>query len=91
MRGVSLVLLAWMLWLSLDRGRPETAVSAKSADLDQALADWSRRGLAPDRIAVELDSTPGPAQRDWLRALRGAGSSLERSGSLEPVAVSGST
>ncbi len=88
LRGASLVLLAWMLWLSLDRGRPETIVTAKSANLDTALIDWSRRGLAPDRIAISLDSTPRPAQRDLLRALRGAGSTVTWSGDLSPVAVS---
>jgi hypothetical protein len=89
LRGVSLVLLAWMLWLSLDRGRTEKVVSAKSAGLEAALADWSRSGLPHDRVAVELDSTPRPAGRDWLRALRGAGSVVTWSGNLDPVAVSG--
>lgn len=88
LRALSLLLLGWMLWLSLDRGRTETVVSARSARLDAALNDWSRSGLAHDRIAVALDSTPRPAQRDWLRALRGAGSTVTWSGDLDPVAVS---
>ena len=88
LRGASLVLLAWMLWLSLDRGRPDTVVTARSSNLDAGLSDWSRRGLAPDRISIQLDSTPRPAQRDWLRALRGAGSSVSWFGNLTPVALS---
>jgi hypothetical protein len=88
LRSVSLLILAWMLWISLDRGRAETVGRAKSANLDAALSDWSRSGVAHDRISVELDSTPRPAQRDWLRALRGAGSTVTWSGDLDPVAIS---
>src|SRR5690349_784365 len=88
LRGASLVLLAWMLWLSLDSGRPDTVVTARSANLGAALGDWSRSGLPPDRISIQLDSTPRADQRDWLRALRGAGSRVTWSGDLAPVAVS---
>jgi hypothetical protein len=87
LRAISIVLLAWMLWLSLDRDRTESVVSAGTGNLDAALDDWSRSGIAPNRIAVELDSTPSPEQRDWLRALRGAGSEVTWSGDLPPVAV----
>lgn len=88
LRVISIVIIAWMLWLSLDRDGAERAVSAGTGDLDAALEDWSRSGLAPNRVAVELDSTPSREQRDWLRALHGAGSAVTWSGDLPPVAVS---
>ncbi len=88
LRVASLGLLASLFWLSLDRGRAERVVSAGSPNLGKALSDWSRTGLAPDRIHVELDSTPSPSHRDWLRALSGAGSRVAWSGELPPVALS---
>ena len=87
LRGVSIVLLAWMLWLSLDRGKPETVVSARSANIGQALRAWSTSGTAPDRIAIQLDSTPTVRDRDWLAALRSAGSALSWSGNLPATGV----
>jgi hypothetical protein len=87
LRGASLLLLAWMLWLSLDRERPDTVVSARSANLGAALRDWSVSGIAPDRIAVSLDRTPSPRERAWLSALARTGSSVSWSGDLAPVAV----
>lgn len=88
LRAVSIVLLAWLLWLSLERGRPDSVVSARSASLGSAVKDWSTSGIAPDRIAVQLDSTPSPMARDWLAALRGAGSEVSWSGNLPAVAIS---
>ena len=88
LRGVSFVLLAWMLWLSIDRGSAERAVSAGSGNLSAAVKDWSAAAIAPDRISVKLDSTPSPAVRDWLRALRGAGSDVSWNGSLAATALS---
>src|SRR5688500_12282971 len=87
LRGVSIVLLAWMLWLSLDRGKPETVASARSANLSAALREWSSAGTAPDRFSVQLDSTPTPQDRDWLAALRSAGSALTWSGNLPAAGI----
>jgi hypothetical protein len=87
LRAVSLAIIAWMLWLSLDRARPETVVSAGSSNLELAARDWSTSGIAPDRIALHLDSTPSPVQRDWLGALLGAGSNVTWSGDLPVIGV----
>jgi len=87
LRAASIVILAWMLWLSLERGRQETFVSAQSANLASALKDWSVAGIAPDRITVEMDSTPSPRERAWLAALRGAGSRVAWNGNLAPVGI----
>jgi hypothetical protein len=88
LRGVSLIILAWMLWSSLDRESAATVVEARSGNLDAAIRDWTSAGLAPDRIVVELDSTPSRLQRDWLRALSRSGSALSWSGDIAPIAVS---
>ena len=88
LRVVSVAVLAWMFWLSLDRARPETFASARSANLNNALRDWTTAGIAPDRIVAQLDSTPSDIDRDWLRALRSSGSSVTWRGELVPVALS---
>ena len=87
LRATSLLVLAWMLWLSLDRGRPERVVSARSSNLIQALRDWSSSGVAPDRAAIRLDSTPSQVERDWMRALARSGTSVTWNGSLPASAV----
>ena len=87
LRAASILLLAWMFWLSLDRERPETVVSAGSANLGTALRDWSVAGIAPDRIAVDLAGTPLPRERAWLSALARSGSKVSWSGDLAPVGV----
>lgn len=87
LRAVSIALLAWMLWLSLDRGKPETVASARSANLGAALRAWASAGTAPDKISIQLDSTPVPRDRDWLAALRSAGSGVSWSGDLPAAGV----
>ena len=88
LRAISLAVLALMLWLSLDRGRPERAVSARSANLAAALRDWSSAGVAPDRAAIQLDSIPSAVERDWMRALAHSGSKVDWKGDLPASAVS---
>ena len=88
LRALGITILALMLWLSLDRGRPERVVSARSANLGPALRDWSSSGLAPDRVSLQLDRTPTPAHRDWIRALSHANTDLTWRGSLPLAAVS---
>lgn len=87
LRAVSIGLLGWMLWLSLDRGKPETVASAGSVNLGEALRAWSLAGAPPNRISVQLDSIPPTRDRDWLAALRSAGSSVSWSGDLPAVGV----
>lgn len=88
LRVVSIGILAWMLVLSLQRGRPDTMVNASSANLRASARDWSRAGLPPTRVSVRLDRSPSSGERDWLRALRGAGSEVHWNGDLLPTAVS---
>jgi hypothetical protein len=87
MRGVSLVLLALIFWLSLDRGRPESTVSAGSANLVTSVRDWSRLGIKPDNIVAQLNTTPSTLERDWLADLRAAGSHVTWTGNLPAAAI----
>jgi hypothetical protein len=88
LRVVSIAILAWLLWLSLDRTRSEQVVSARTANIATALQDWSRAGVAPDRASIQLDSTPSPLERDWMRALGRAGTRVEWKGNLPAGAIS---
>jgi len=56
--------------------------------LTAALRSWSIAGIAPDRAAIQLDSTPTPAARDWMKALAHSGTQVAWKGNLPPTAVS---
>jgi hypothetical protein len=87
LRALSLALLAWMVWLSLDHGRKESTVASNTAGLSSALRDWTRNGVAPDNISVRLDSVPAARQRDWLAALRASGSKVSWSGAFPAIGI----
>ena len=86
-RVVAVALLGWALWISL---RPEKQL-ANNAQLDaeelpEALHRWAI-GPAPDSVHVGLDSLPAAQWRDWLVALRRAGSAVGWSGAVVPLAI----
>jgi hypothetical protein len=87
LRVVSIGIIAFMLWQSLDHGRADSVVSGKSADLRTGLRDWTRSGIALGRISVQLDSVPSPRDRDWLAALEASGSGVSWNGSLPAVGL----
>jgi hypothetical protein len=87
LRAASILLLAWLLWLSLDRRRAYQVTSARSADLARAVREWTAAPRAPDAIHVLLDATPAPLERDWLAAVGAAGSVVTWSGSPPPVGL----
>ena len=87
LRVLSVIVLVWMFWLSLDRGRPERIVTGKTATLASNLREWSRAGIPPDRISIGFDQNPRPAHRDWIRALSHSGSSVAWHGALPVAAV----
>ena len=88
LRALSIAILGLMLWLSLDRGRPEEVVTARSANLGPALRDWSQAGIGADRASIQLDRNPTPAHRDWIRALSRSGTTVSWRGDLPAAAVS---
>jgi hypothetical protein len=89
LRGMVIAALAVMLWQSLqdERNAGSNAVSARGAGVRSALAKWSALAKAPGRIHVQWDSVPAPAERAWLGALAGAGSSVTWSGDIPAVMI----
>jgi hypothetical protein len=85
LRVISLGVIAFMLWQSLDHGRAESVLGGKTSRLQGDLRDWTRSGIAPNRISVQLDSVPKPIERDWLAALRASGSNISWHGALPAV------
>jgi hypothetical protein len=88
LRGIVIVVLAVMLWQSLDEridsgGRPVSARGIGRA----TLADWSSFPKAPARIHVQLDSLPSKIERAWLGALAGAGSGVTWSGDIPAMMI----
>src|SRR5574338_395774 len=69
LRGIALVSLGTLLWRSC---RPAGPPDLEVAEADVAtLARWTVD--APGGAHAVLDAAPEPATRDWLRALRRAG------------------
>ena len=87
LRVASVGIIAWMFWQSLDRKKYEYVVNARTATLSAGLRNWTRSGIAPDRISVQLDSVPSPRQRDWLSALRAAGSKVSWDGNIPAIGI----
>jgi hypothetical protein len=87
LRGVLIAALAGLLWQSLHKQSSTADREVRSSTLNGMLASWSRAAVAPRRIHVQLDSVPGPLERDWLKALAAAGSSVTWSGDLTPLMI----
>lgn len=95
-RTIALAALAVLLWRSWNpRRAPADAERVnRVAELDVALVRAT--AAAPETFDLVVDRVPAPAQRDWLRAIRDAGTdvrwhtgaTLQRiATSLEPVAT----
>lgn len=79
LRATSLALVALLLWRALHPSAPaERRESGRSDGLARTLAAWTAAPPAVGTLA--LDSVPTPAQRDWIAALRHAGTALTWSG-----------
>lgn len=89
LRGVSLAMLAYVLWASVAPQMPgqgwRTALRGALAD---SLSRWTA-DRAADSLHVTLDGPPDRAARAWLAALRRAGAHVEWSspGGLPPTAL----
>jgi hypothetical protein len=87
LRVLALALLAWALADSLASPSAPTAEAVRGAELGEALERLSFAAPAAG-IRVALDSAPGPLARDWLVALRRAGTPVAWSAArAEPLAV----
>lgn len=88
LRALSLGLLAVLLLRALTPSvHGGSTASVRSAGLDAALRSWS---IAPPSLAhVALDSAPTPVTRDWIAAVRRAGTPITWEGrGIPAVAVS---
>lgn len=87
LRAIVVGLLLWYLWHTLRVDASDASDGTTSAELSDALSRWSTTA-APARVHVSLDHPPEVQERDWLAALRGAGTAVEWSGpSLLPTAA----
>lgn len=86
-RALAVVLIAWLFWQAL-RPAPSSAVrTGGSRDLPASLPRWSG---APrlDTLRLGLDRAPDAVSRDWLHAMRLAGTTIRWSGpGIEPLAI----
>ena len=84
-RALALVLLAWMIVRSAaPRDSAEVHERTDSRALTATLAAWT---LAPEPTSVHVDASFAPAarEREWLRALAGAGVRVSWSGDSIPA------
>jgi hypothetical protein len=81
LRVVALSLLAWSLARALGAAREPFGERATSHALRSALVRWSTI-VAPSRVDVHLSSVPTAVDRDWLAALRHAGTRVTWRGSI---------
>lgn len=71
---MALAALALLLWRSTRPADAAEDVLAVRADVGRSLGIATRQHTRA--MDVQLDSVPGPIQRDWLAAIRGAGTRI---------------
>lgn len=83
LRGASLALIAWMLWISLAARDPAGGWRASgSLGLADSLAAWTLDPRA-ESLHVALDAAPSISERAWLAALRRGGSGSGEAGGTD--------
>jgi hypothetical protein len=83
LRALALVTLVLAAWLAAREPAGEEVETAGMADVPDALARWT---LAPPRrVHLSLDGAPTQSERDWLRAIRRAGTSVTWEGDDIPA------
>lgn len=87
LRVVAFAALAALLWSVVGPGRRSPRIiTIAGTELGRALPAWTVQPRA-DSFAVRLAGAPTPAQRDWLAALRRAGTGVTWSGAIAAVAL----
>jgi hypothetical protein len=83
LRVLTLLILAFAAW-NATRPAPKTASEiADNAELRESLGRWTAK--PPPRVHLSLDVAPDRADREWLRALRGAGTPVTWQGDDIPA------
>lgn len=83
LRALSLLTLAAAAWIAWRPPAEREAESAAPADLTEALPRWTI--APPRRIHAALDAAPPQESRDWLRAIRRAGTPVTWAGEDIPA------
>src|SRR5688572_10930372 len=83
LRVLTLVVLSLAAWNAARPGPERGSESATSADLGESLARWT--AASPRDVHVSLETAPNPGERDWLRALRRAGTPVTWQGESIPA------
>ena len=87
LHAVATAVIAVLLWRSLQPATTSASVSAATVDLAASLPRWTRDG-APDSLSLRLERVPDVVTRDWLVALRRAGTVMTWSAErLTPGAI----
>lgn len=86
LRAAVLAALALLLWRTARPPEPLKATVTTRGALSRALADATREPLAA--LSLDFDSVPDRVHRDWLGAIRAAGTSVTwNARELSPVAI----
>jgi hypothetical protein len=86
LRAVAIGALAILLWQSVRVG-PSLADAGIVTRGLAGLQQFTLRASVPPTIRFDLDSMPSRLQRDWLRALAGAGSRVTWGGNLPATMI----
>jgi len=86
LRVLTLLVLAFAAWNATRPASEGALQTVGNAELRASLARWT--ATAPPRVHLSLDVAPGGEERDWLRALGHAGTSVTwRGEEIPPVAL----
>ena len=86
LRAVSLGLLAFCAWAMIQDAPTHGRTDAQHNAIARSLRSWTRERPG-DSLHLALRTAPGPVQRDWLKALSGAGTAITWSGAVPATAV----
>lgn len=87
LRGLAFAALALLVWLTFRAPEPAGRANVSGSRLAETLRSWTEAPIA-ESLLVTLDGPATPAARDWLRAMRRAGTAVSWSGVIAPVAAS---
>lgn len=88
LRAAALAALVLLIWRTVRPVESQATVATRGG-LERTLVDATRKPV--DALALDLDSVPGPVHRDWLAAVRAAGTDVAWSArDLQPIAIAAS-
>ena len=86
LRGLSLLTLGVAIWIALRPPAERAPETAGTGDLADRLPGWTI--APPQRVHLSLDAAPSPEARDWVRAIRRAGTPVTWAGDeIPPLAL----